>query len=345
MRPELRLKAGLSPAGLVRVEAPGLTILDRLASRLGLVKGSALGELTDTTVRTPVTPLGTPALPDMDFVVIDVETACGRSSSVCQIGVVGFAGGQEVLTWETLVDPQDTFSPFNTRLHGIGAKHVRGKPRFPQLHHTLTAHLGGRITVAHSNFDQGALSAACGVAGLPMVQTRWLDSVRVARHAWPELESHRLNVLAEHLGLEHQHHDALSDARVAGWVLVKAMEYTGIDLDGWMAGPWRGTSPRRLRAAAPAPADSGPLMRLRVAILGQPRNGPLAQAVAAAGGRVVSSVGAKTSLLVVAEARPFSSGIERSAQYRRAESLIGLGQALRIVSADQVRDMIAEGEA
>jgi DNA polymerase-3 subunit epsilon len=323
-----------------------LTILDRLTSRLGLITGTALASGGPRPARAIAAPAAVPepALPEMDFVVIDVETACGRSSSICQIGIVGFAGGREVLTWETLVDPQDVFAEFNTRLHGIGPRHVRGKPRFPQLHGALTAHLGGRVTVAHSNFDQGALRAACAVAGLPMIRTRWLDSVKVARHAWPELPSHRLNLMAEHLGLDHRHHDALSDARVAGWVLVHAMDHTGIDLDGWMAGPWRNT-PRRPRGKAPAPAAAGPLAGQRVTVLGQPRDGPLAQAIAAAGGRVSGSVGAKTNLLVVAASRPFGWELERSRTYRRAESAIAMGQPLRIVSADDVLSIIAEGDS
>ncbi len=322
-----------------------MTILDRLSRSLGLVTGTALAAQPPREPRPALPPVtAEPALPPMDFVVIDVETACGRSSSICQIGIVGFAGGREVLAWETLVDPQDVFASFNTRLHGIGPRQVRGKPRFPQLYGALSAHLGGRITVAHSGFDQGALGAACQVAGLPMIRTRWLDSVNVARHAWPELPSHRLNLMAEHLGLEHQHHDALSDARVAGWVLVKAMEHTGIDLDGWMAGPWRG-APRRPRGRAPEPAAAGPLAGHRVTILGQPRDGPLAEIIARAGGRVSGSVGAKTSLLVVAGARPFGWELERSRTYRRAESAIAMGQALRIVSADDVMTMIAEGAA
>jgi DNA polymerase-3 subunit epsilon len=328
-----------------------LSILDRLAGRLGLVTGTAFAQgasaATPASVGAPVlAPVPDVALPDMDFVVIDVETACGRSSSICQIGIVGFAGGQEVLAWETLVDPQDAFAEFNTRLHGIGARHVRGKPRFPQLYGALSAHLGGRITVAHSNFDQGAVSAACRVAGLPMIRSRWLDSVQVARHAWPELPSHRLNLLADHLGLEHRHHDALSDARVAGWVLVKASEHTGIDLHGWMAAPWRG-APRRRGPRSPAPeaAGSGPLFGLRVAILGQPRDGPLAQMIAAAGGRVVTSVGARTDLLAVGGNRPFDQGLERSAIYRRAETMIALGQAIRIVGERELSALIVDGMA
>lgn len=79
-------------------------------------------------------------------------------------------------------------------------------------------------------------------------------------------------------------------------------------------------------------------------MLGQPRDGPLAREIATAGGRVVSSVGAKTNLLVVAEVRPFSWGIERSATYRRAESLISMGQPLRIISGADAQAMIAEAE-
>lgn len=327
-------------------------MLERLAGQLGLVKASALDALVDTTRRAspaptrlaaPVAPAAL-ALPDMDFVVIDVETACGRSSSICQIGIVGFSGGEEVLTWETLVDPQDAFADFNTRLHGIGPRHVRGKPQFPQLYGALLAHLGGRVTVAHSNFDQGALGAACRVAGLPMIATRWLDSVQVARHAWPELPSHRLNLMAEHLGLEHKHHDALSDARVAGWVVVRAMAQTGLDLEGLMARPWRAGPTRRARGAAPPPAEAGPLLGLRVALLGQPRDGPLAQMIAAAGGRVTTAVNARTSLLAVAGDRPFAEGLERSGAYRRAEALVTLGSAIRIVGERELSALIADGE-
>jgi DNA polymerase-3 subunit epsilon len=69
-----------------------------------------------------------PAIEPVDFVVIDVETACSRVSSICQIGIVGFRDGAEVLSFETLVDPRDDFCSFNTGIHGICAEHVIGQP-------------------------------------------------------------------------------------------------------------------------------------------------------------------------------------------------------------------------
>lgn len=84
------------------------------------------------------------------------------------------------------------------------------------------------------------------------IATTWLDSVRVAKRAWPDLHSHRLNVLSRYLGIRHKHHDALSDARAAGWVIVKAIEHTGISLGDWLTP----TSPRG--GKAPAAAANGP---------------------------------------------------------------------------------------
>jgi DNA polymerase III subunit epsilon len=314
-----------------------VTILQDLARQCGLKPASELDPLVE--LRTAPLPFQAPVA-DPDFVVIDVETACHRASSICQVGIVGFAGGREVFAYETLVDPQDAFSPFNIRLHGIGPQHVAGQPSFPRLYGTLLEHLGGRITVAHSNFDHGALSAACRNAGLPMIRSRWLDSVKVARHAWPDLPTHRLNALAGHLGLEHKHHDALSDARVAGWVVVRAMEKTGLDIAGYLAAPWRGEPRRR-----PPPAAKGPLAGERVAVIASPHNAELPAQIAAAGGRLMANVGRTTTMLVVAGTRPFSSGVRTTASFLKAEAMAADGATISILTADELRDRIAMAAA
>ena len=261
-----------------------------------------------------------------DFVVIDVETACSRVSSICQIGIVGFRKGLIVFEYETLVDPQDHFSGFNTRIHGISADHVLGRPSFAGVHGVVHDHLNGRITVAHSYFDKGALAAACRVHDRSDLDTTWLDSVRVAKRAWPELPSHKLNVVSRHLGIPLNHHDALSDARAAGMIVVRAIEHTGIPLAAWLA-----STPRSRLAPAPPPASAGPLKGERVAILGQPRDGPLAHRIAASGGRVVAAVGSTTTTLVVIGEEPFGY-LRYDAQYRKAEEIQRTGGTIRIVS-------------
>lgn len=156
----------------------------------------------------------------------------------------------------------------------------------------------------------------------------------MAKRAWPQLSSHRLNVLSRHLGIRHRHHDALSDARAAGLVIVRAIEETGIDLEGWMAKPGKA-------GKAPAAATDGPLKGQRIAILGEPRDGTLAQFLAGAGARIVSSVGTTTTILAISARQSYGRWVTADAQYRKAEELRGAGARIEIVTEADLRARIA----
>ncbi|MBW6524376.1 3'-5' exonuclease [Sphingomonas sp. RHCKR47] len=271
-----------------------------------------------------------------EFVVVDVETSCSQVSSICQIGIVGFRDGRETFAYETLLDPCERFSSFNTRIHGITADHVTGAPTFADAHAIIAGHLSGRITVAHSLFDKGALAAACMLHRCDPIATTWLDSVRVAKRAWPDLPSHRLNVLTRFLGLPHKHHDALSDARAAGMVIVRAMEHTGMDLAGWLA-------PSSLsRVKAPPPAPDGPLKGERIVILGEPRNGPIARRLAGEGARIMAAVGVSTTRLVISDRQPFGRFVTAHAQYRQANALRETGAAISICTETELGDQLGD---
>lgn len=186
---------------------------------------------------------------------VDVETACGRVSSICQIGIVGFRGGAIAFEYETLIDPKDDFSNFNARIHGITADHVAGKPCFGALHETIASQLSGRVAVAHSYFDKCAIGAACRLHERAAIEATWVDSARVAKRIWRELPSHRLNVVSKHLGIRLKHHDALSDARAAGLIVVRQVRRPAFALEGWLTSPGRASAP-----PAPKPAAEGALV-------------------------------------------------------------------------------------
>ena len=309
---------------------------DDAAAERRTVLGDRTGDRYDRIMFRPISPVdhlpataAAPLVADSapDFVSVDVETACGRVSSICQIGIVGFRDGNIAFEYETLIDPKDYFSSFNTRIHGIAEDHIIGKPCFGDLHEVIDGHLNGRVTVAHSYFDKGALTAACRVHDRAPIEATWLDSVRVAKRVWPQLASHRLNVVSKHLGIRLNHHDALSDARAAGLIVLRAVEETGIPLADWLIAPKRASA-----EPTPKPAPDGPLVGQRVAILGEPRHGELARRIAAQGGRIVAAVGKTTTMLVVSADEPFGY-IRYDAQFRRARELQELGQAIAIVSA------------
>ena len=169
------------------------------------------------------------------FVAIDLETANRHTRSICQIGIVVYESGREVGSEVVLVDPREPFEPMNIRVHGISDTHVAGAAGFPDLHDWLHTHLHGRIVVAHGNFDRGALRNACEHHALPAFTCRWLDSVTIARRAWPHLKGegggHGLANLAKVFNLTFRHHDALEDARAAGTLTLRALEEQGWSLD------------------------------------------------------------------------------------------------------------------
>lgn len=281
-----------------------------------------------------------PPMPrDLDFVVIDVETACSRASSICQVGIVGFQGGASVFEFDALLDPNDDFDPFNVRLHGISAAHVCGKPHFGHYHATLVDYLGGRAVVAHSSFDRSALIAACENFRKPAIEARWVDSVAVARRVWPDLPNHKLNTLARYLSIDLRHHDALSDARAAGMIMVHAMAVTGASFEEIVAAP---RPPKKSVPAARGVGD-GPLTGHCIAMTGEmsvPKN-RFADEIAAAGGEVASGVSKKTTVLVLGVQDPTTfAGKPKSAKHTRAEELIAAGLPIQIMDEAAFRAMM-----
>ena len=165
------------------------------------------------------------------FIALDVETACGESGSICQIGLACVEGAGRIVEWSGLVDPETRFDAFNTKLHGIDAAAVAGAPDFGTLWEALLPLLRLHHLVQHSNFDRRAIEAACRAYRLPKPELSWSDSVKIARRAWPEFlgnGGHGLGHLKEALGLEFEHHDAGEDARAAAQVVLKAEERLGM---------------------------------------------------------------------------------------------------------------------
>lgn len=175
-------------------------------------------------------------LPDRPyrFIAVDVETAGKTIAGICQIGLCGVGLDNSLHTASVLVDPEEAFEPFNTRLHGIDAACIAGAATFPQAYGALFEILNAHHLVQHSRYDEKAFSAACARYNLNMVSSHWTDSVAIARRAWPALKAnggHGLGNLKEHLGLAFHHHDAGKDARAAAMVVLQA--------EGVLGGPIR----------------------------------------------------------------------------------------------------------
>jgi len=273
----------------------------------------------------------------MDFVAIDVETANADMASICQLGVATFRSGALVAEWKSYVDPEDYFDPFNISIHGITEETVVGKPTLPELVGDLTQRIEGDVVLSHTHFDRVAIHQDFGRYGIPSPSCRWLDSARVARRTWSHCaeRGYGLGDLCEFLGYQFKHHDALEDAKAAGYVLVAAMRETGLSVEDWL---------RRVEAPIDFGTGGKPLTRQ-----GNPE-GPLfgevlvftgsleiprreaADLAASVGCEVAKGVTKQTTLLVVGDQDIRRlAGHVKSSKHRKAEALIAGGRPIRIL--------------
>ena len=123
---------------------------------------------------------------NLTFNAIDVETANERPASICQIGIVQVRAGRIGESLSVWVNPEEHFSAFNVRLHGIGPDAVQDCATLPDLLRPVAPPIGG------DGFGEPHLVRPCGIrrcygqVSLMPIRTTWLDSAMVARRAWPD---------------------------------------------------------------------------------------------------------------------------------------------------------------
>ena len=284
---------------------------------------------------------------DFRFVALDVETANGSAWSISQIGIACVTRENQVRQWASLVDPQCGFSTFNIRLTGIHPDHVRGAPKFPEVLAALDPVLSRAVVFQHSSFDQKAVAAACDKAELTPPKWEWMDSIRVARRAWPEFTGqggHGLAHLKEKLGLSFNHHDAGEDARAAAEVVLRAEAKMGVDFR-MIHGTAKAKKPSR--PVAPPANPQGALFGAVVVFSGE-LSVPRAEAAgraAKAGMRVSGRLSTATTHLVLGgPSLPLEPGQEPTVKERQARIMQAEGRPIAILREDDFHALMQRAE-
>lgn len=162
------------------------------------------------------------------FVSIDFETANSSPLSACSIGVVVFQDGVPVKKLASLIKPPDeygTFNWYNIKIHKIKQQMVVDAPTFDQIWSCIQEDIAGSIVVCHNAvFDTSVLRRLLEYYRIEVPEFRYICTVKVSKKLWPQLENHKLDTVSEALGIQLNHHEALSDSMACGCILVKAME-------------------------------------------------------------------------------------------------------------------------
>ncbi len=152
----------------------------------------------------------------MKTIAIDFETANETRGSACSVGLAWMEDGKVVRVEERLIRPRDMrFSSFNIAIHGIRPEQVEDAPEFPEVMDEFADDFRGATMIAHNAaFDFSVWRSCLDRYRMSYPELSYLCSVKMARHVWPHLISHKLNILAQHLGLSFAHHNAAEDAAV-----------------------------------------------------------------------------------------------------------------------------------
>ena len=284
----------------------------------------------------------------MQFVAIDVETANPDMGSICQIGLARFVDGRLSDEWCSLVDPEDYFDDVNSSIHGIEPKMVRGQPTLPQIADRLRSMLENTVSVCHTHFDRIALGRAYTKYNLSPISTTWLDSARVVRRTWKDLawKGYGLANVCSKIGYEFRHHDALEDAKAAGYVLLAALRDSQQDIDHWRRRVNQPIDPEKSSSGAAIHRDGNPEGDLYGEVLvftgalQLPRS-EAADLAASIGCQVAAGVTKKTTILVVGDQDVAKlAGHEKSSKHRKAEELIADGHRIRIIRESDFKSLV-----
>ncbi len=167
----------------------------------------------------------------MDFVAIDFETATSAWTSICSMGICVVKNNKVVETKELLIKPTPfEFNDYNIAIHGITPQMVWNKPNFCDLWEEIKPYIENQLVIAHNaSFDVGALRKTLDLFQIELPTFDYLCTVKLSQKAYPNLQSHKLNMLGEELGIDFSHHDACDDAYACAMVLLNIIKDFGIN--------------------------------------------------------------------------------------------------------------------
>lgn len=170
----------------------------------------------------------------LDFTAIDFETANSYRGSACSVGMVRIRDGAIAEKESFLIRHDESlggFGSYNIQIHGITPEMIDAAdaPEWADALERIIGFIGTDSAVAHNaGFDSSVIRTATELAGLDEPHMSFHCSVKLARRHYPQSPNHKLNTMADHLGLgAFHHHDAADDALISALICVETANRFG----------------------------------------------------------------------------------------------------------------------
>jgi DNA polymerase-3 subunit epsilon len=302
----------------------------------------------------------------MKFIAIDFETANSQRSSPCEIGLVKVEDFEIVEEKSYLIRPQENyFDSYNTFLHGIDESMVENEPEFNEIYNLLKSEFESYPIIAHNaSFDLSVLRHTLDLYGLEYPETEYSCTYQLSKEAFNGLLSFRLDAICKHLGIELNHHRALSDAKACAEIAINIFKDRGLNsfeeigksfnlrIGKLMKG---GYKPSSIKSSASYKITDlefddtdfkpdNPFFKKTVVFTGTLQSMVRKEAqikVLEIGGQCGSNVTAQTNYLIVGEQdyQKFGEGF-KSSKLKKAENLLAKGKEIELLTESQFLEMI-----
>ncbi|MBU8893025.1 MAG: 3'-5' exoribonuclease [Bacteroidales bacterium] len=154
----------------------------------------------------------------MNFTAIDIETAQGPRWSICQIGLVKVENFKIIDEVSFLIQPPDNeYSSWNTKTHGITANDTKDSPIFPELWDEIKPFIENQKLVAHNaSFDIDCLTKTLELYDIKVPEFEHSCTMKSTGAKLDEIcQAYNIELV--------NHHDALCDARACANVFLKLL--------------------------------------------------------------------------------------------------------------------------
>lgn len=153
------------------------------------------------------------------LVAFDCETTGlkAHENGIVELAAVKRDTEGTLTEWAHLMKSAFPISEGAGKCNGLTDEMLMNKHSFAEMYASFMEFIGDGVLIGHnSSFDVGFIAHECKRAGLTTPSNLVLDTLPMARTAYPQLRNHKLGTLVEALHLSVQNtHRALADSHAA----------------------------------------------------------------------------------------------------------------------------------